>query len=184
MGTKKGFGISSYSNYYQTFDGSRVESYELLKIDFEELTILLLASLPPPNLLQSSNLPQSLAPGLRILQALLDLHTLTLFDMHATDSDITFRSVICLVPSPVLVVNILANDVPVIGIEDVLAEDAVGVFEAVEEKSVFDMLVSYVPGMQATEGVTCVLYRGNLVNLWLEVATTYFGGCSHHYTHN
>jgi hypothetical protein len=67
---------------------------------------------------------------------LLDLNTLPLFDKNTTDSNIPFRSIKCLVPSTVLVTDVLANDFPVIGIKDILAEYAVGVIESIQDKSV------------------------------------------------
>lgn len=39
-------------------------------------------------------------------------------------------------PSTILVTDVLANDFPIIGVEDVLTEYAVGIVESVQDKSI------------------------------------------------
>lgn len=72
--------------------------------------------------------------GLRVLQALFDLDSLLGLDGFTKDHRILHRRIKGLVTTPLVVVDILANDPPVVRPEDLLAEDLIGVVQAVEDE--------------------------------------------------
>ncbi len=71
----------------------------------------------------------------RVLVALLDLDALVRLDAFAKDDDIADWGIKGLVAAAIGIVDILANNAPVLGHKHLLTEDAVGVFEAVVVES-------------------------------------------------
>lgn len=70
-----------------------------------------------------------------MLLALLDLDPLVGLDGLPQDDDIVLGSVKRLVTASLRVVDVFADDFPVIYIEGLLAQDLIGVPQSVEEKS-------------------------------------------------
>jgi hypothetical protein len=78
-----------------------------------------------------------------------------LFDKNSTDSNIPFRSIKRLVPSTIFVADVFANDFPVVGIKDILAEYTVGVIKSIQDKPV---ILAFCFARNITLGdLTCVL---------------------------
>jgi hypothetical protein len=72
----------------------------------------------------------------REFQALLDLNSLTSFELNVAITDISEWGVKGLMASTLLVENVFANHLPVIKLKDRLTEYVVGVKQAIQDESV------------------------------------------------
>lgn len=100
-----------------------------------ELTIIHSWRRPLCHRFQTRLLPKSPDFFIGVLQTLLNLNSLAFFHQNTTSWDILFWRVKCLVTTAFVVMNILANNFPVIDIEDFLIEDSIGVFQPIEDES-------------------------------------------------
>lgn len=97
--------------------------------------MLLAVVLPLVGLGHAGGAPEIIGLGGRVLDALFDLDTFVRLDAFAENLDFADRRVKGLMAAAVNVVDIFANDTPVVEVESVFAEDAVCVDEAVENES-------------------------------------------------
>lgn len=97
--------------------------------------LTMLVVLPPRNLSHASIVPKTLRSISRVLQALLDLDAVVSFDNGAEGLSLVQGRVEGAMAAALDVVDVLANDFPVIGSELVLADDLIGGGEAVEDES-------------------------------------------------
>ncbi len=115
-----------------------MQSQQLLALGEHVDVVELLIRGPESNFLQAGLLPECLALRPRVLQALLHLDSLVLLDLDAANGEILVGCVESLVPTSILVIDVLSDHSPVVEVEDVVVQDAIGVHESIEDESVSD----------------------------------------------
>jgi hypothetical protein len=86
--------------------------------------------------------PQLLCLLGRIFKALLDLDALSSADFFAKNGEIFGWTVKCLVSASCFVIAVLSNDSPSILVEDLLAQNLVGVVQSIQYEPVPEAFIS------------------------------------------
>lgn len=96
---------------------------------------MFLALSPSGSFEKACHVPQILGSPLGILQALLNLNALMLFDERSQSVCVSDWSVEGLMTATFVIVDVFANDLPVCRLENLISKDFIGICKAVENES-------------------------------------------------